>query len=95
MGILHYTVGILTDMYFVVKVMFDGEFHQAVVLAESRSALLGQYEFELSTAKVGIFIFGAIASALGYSLYKQFRNSTLIKGIIDDMERRGSTKKWL
>jgi hypothetical protein len=45
MGILHYTVGILTDMYFVVKVMFDGEFHQAVVLAESRNALLGQYEF--------------------------------------------------
>ena len=64
------------------KVRFDGELHQAVLLAESSNALIGQYEFEVNTAKTGVILFGALASLLGYFIYKDLKKTSIIQGII-------------
>ena len=32
-GMLHYSVGLLTDAFFVLKVKFENGFHSAVILA--------------------------------------------------------------
>lgn len=42
-GMLHYSVGILTDSFFVLKVKLENGFHRVEVLAESKNALLGEY----------------------------------------------------
>jgi hypothetical protein len=42
-GILHYSIGLLTDTFFVVEVSFDDGKYQVEVLSNSYSELLSSY----------------------------------------------------
>lgn len=80
-GALHYTIGLLTDKFFVLKIKLENGQFSTAIMSESFGSLLNFYQDDLTKTRLEGFLFGSLGMIFGYLAYRDFKKSALYKNM--------------